>query len=66
MFVDQFCTTFNQPASLNTLNFAAQENGCLSFLDTVITQDLNNISLNNLTGVKQDQSLFDMPAAEAG
>lgn len=62
MFVDEFCA-LNQPASFNALNFTAQENGCLSLLDTVITHDPNNISQNNLTGIKLDLSLFDMHEA---
>jgi hypothetical protein len=41
MFVEKFCA-HRQAATLEALNFNAQENGCFSFFDTLIPNDANN------------------------
>jgi len=56
LFVDKFCA-LRQAGTFESLNFNAQENGCLSFLDTLITHDNNSL---NFTGI-QGQSIFDNP-----
>ena len=62
MFTEKFYP-HKQVATFEALNFNAQENGCLSFLDTLITYDANN-SLN--FSAFKNQSIFDNPMMVEG
>ena len=62
MFVDNFGEE-KQPVSLNSLDFMA-ENGCLSILDTMLTNDGPSLAgAANFSLVKNEQSIFAEPVA---
>ena len=63
MFVDTFGEE-KQPASLDVLGFNNADNGCLSILDTMITNDGPSLAgAANFSLVKNEQSIFAEPAA---
>ena len=63
IFVDTFGEE-KQAASLDVLNFNSADNGCLSILDTMISNDgVGFAGTANFSLIKDQQSIFAEPVA---